>query len=104
MSMPAFALTALRHWKLVAVALLVAALAIQTLRIDSLKGKLELCQEKQRQIVEKGEQQKGVTKGTVKRAQDGMKQVEKPAQRVEQAPLHPRELCQTPREILEADL
>ena len=39
--MPAFALTALRHWKLIALGLLIAALAVQTLRIDSLKGKLE---------------------------------------------------------------
>lgn len=32
---------ALRHWKLIALGLLFAALAVQTFRIDSLKGKLE---------------------------------------------------------------
>ena len=95
-------------WKLIGLGLLVVALLVQTLRLDSAQERLKRERAEHASLVKflKSEvaRQRRVTTGTVERAREGMKQVEAPAKRVETAPLGPREKCETPREIMGADL
>lgn len=90
------------------IALLLVALAVQTIRIDGIlwidgiREKLERCQAKVKSADEAARRQKQATAINVSRARETMKQVEGPAKRVESAPLPGG--CRTPEVIMGADL
>lgn len=92
--------------KWIGLAILVAALVVQTLRLDAAQErakryKAEIAEMKDRAKAE-ANRQKQVTADNIAKTRDRIVKVEVPAKRVENAPLPGN--CQTPREILEADL
>lgn len=93
-------------WRLLAGAALVIALAFALLRLDAMGEKLKRERAEHAALVDRlkaeAARQKQVTSSNVSKAREGMKQVEPIAKRIETAPLPGN--CQTPREILGADL
>ena len=102
--MPTFAIPAIlrANWKLIGIGLLIAALVVQSLRLDAAQERVKRYQAEISKLEAEAKRQKTVTKANVERAREGMKQVEAPARRVETAPLPGG--CRSPIEILEADL
>lgn len=95
-------------WRWIAIGLLVAALVVQTLRLDTSQERVKRVKAEHAALVDRmkaeAKRQRETTKANVERAREGMKQVEGPAKQVETAPLGPREKCETPAEIMGADL
>ena len=102
--MPAFALTALRHWKLLGLGLLCLLLAAQTVRLGAAHNKIErerianneLRAELKRISTVKNEQVER-TKETIRYVERIRKEADGVAEKIEAAPLPGQ--CRTPDEL-----
>lgn len=107
--MPAFALTALRHWKLVGIGLLALLLVVQTVRLSHRSNQLERAKiannelrAELKAISDAKNKQAEITKGNIRKIGDERRKVEDIAKRIERAPTAPN--CETPPEIMGADI
>lgn len=99
--MPAFALTALRHWKLFGLGLLCLALAVQTVRLGHRTNQLERAKidlnevrAELKAISTKKNEQADTTKGNVEQAEKSEREAKPIADKIREAPI-PRN-CETP--------
>jgi hypothetical protein len=107
--MPAFALTALRHWKLIGLGLLCLLLAVQTVRLGHRTNQLERAKinlnearaELKRISTVKNEQVER-TKETIRYVERIRKEADGVAEKIEAAPLPGN--CTTPDAIMGADI
>lgn len=107
--MPAFALTALKHWRLIGLGLLCLALAVQTVRLGHRSNQLERekianneLRAELKSISDKKNEQRETTKGNVEKAETLRDKAEGEAEKIERAPTAPN--CETPQEIMGADI
>ena len=107
--MPAFALTALRHWKLIGLGLLCLLLAVQTVRLQHRGNQLERekianneLRAELKRISSKKNEQQIITVEKIKQVETIRRIADKVAEKIEQAPLPGN--CRTPNIILGADL
>jgi hypothetical protein len=107
--MPAFALAALRNWKLIGIGLMALLLAVQTVRLSAAHNKIErreidireLRGELER-ISSKKNEQADATERNIRESEKRIQTSDKVAREIEAAPLPGN--CATPPEILGADL
>lgn len=99
--MPAIALTALRHWKLVGLGLLALLLAMQTVRLGHRTNQLERekianneLRAELKSISDKKNEQRETTKGNVDEAEKGEREAKPIADKIRDAPIPPN--CETP--------
>ena len=100
--MPAFALTALKRWKLIGLGLLLMALAVQQVRIASRDNKIEALRidnnelrAELKSISTAKNEQRETTKQNVEKADKGDKQAREIADKIREAPIVPGK-CETP--------
>ena len=85
---------ALRHWKLVGLALLVALLALQTVRIGGLKDKLETCRAKHKIIEAESQARQDRVRTVVKEGEKQIVTVERKVRELVDRPVPGA--CRTP--------
>ena len=107
--MPAFALSALRYWKLIGIGVLLLAVAVQTVRLsaannraDRIQINLNEARAELKAISDRKNEQAETTKGNIEQAERIGRDADKVAERIEQAPVEPD--CKTPESIMGADL
>lgn len=100
--MPAFALAALKQWKLIGIGLLCLLLAIQSVRLGHAKNETERVKiannelrAELKRISDAKDKQGETTKGTVKQAEDGERKAKPIADKIRSAPIVPGK-CETP--------
>lgn len=92
----------LRYWKAGLAALLLLALAVQTVRVGNLKDDLASCELAKKWLVQAGETRKQRAKVAAERAAKNDSDADNRARRIEEAPL-PGD-CVSPDEVMGADL
>lgn len=97
------------HWKLLGLGALCLLLAVQTVRLGHRSNQLERekianneLRAELKSISDKKNEQRETTKGNVEKAEKGNREAEERAREIEQAPTP--ENCETPPEVLRADL
>jgi hypothetical protein len=106
--MPAFALAALRNWKLIGIGLMALLLAVQTVRLSSAKNTIERREIDIRELrgelerISSIKNEQGIRTGeNIKEAETIRAEAEGEATKIEQAPLPGN--CATPPEIMRSD-
>jgi hypothetical protein len=107
--MPAFALSALRYWKLIGIGLLCLALAVQTVRLsaannraDRIQINLNEARAELKAISDRRNEQAETTKGNIEMSEKQRQIADKVAERIEHAPLTGD--CRTPDAVSNADI
>ena len=102
--MPAFALTALKHWKLIGLGLLCLLLAVQTVRLGHRSNQLERekianneLRAELKRISSKKNEQQIITVEKIKEVEKIRREADKVAEKIEAAPLPGN--CRTPDEL-----